>query len=60
MFKLTFTEAQLQIISQALVEAPFKRVAELINDINNQIAEQQKVVTIKEEDLVSFKKVQVN
>lgn len=39
---LKFTDAQMQVLSQALVEMPFKLAAPLIQSINEQIAEAQK------------------
>lgn len=41
MHVLKFTDAQMQVLSQALVELPFKLVAPLIQSINGQIAEAQ-------------------
>lgn len=41
MHVLKFTDAQMQVLSQALVELPFKVAAPLINSINEQIAEAQ-------------------
>jgi hypothetical protein len=39
--KIEFNEQQLQVLSAALVELPFRVSAPLINHINNQIAQQQ-------------------
>lgn len=45
MFEITLDEKDLQILDQALVQLPFYKVNELINNINNQIESQ-----INEED----------
>jgi hypothetical protein len=39
--KIEFNEQQLQVLSAALVELPFRVSAPLINHINQQIKEQQ-------------------
>jgi hypothetical protein len=39
--KLEFNDQQLQVLSSALVELPFRIAAPLIQHINNQIAEQR-------------------
>lgn len=41
MFKIELTEQDLQILSAALGEIPFKIAAPLVDKINQQIAEQQ-------------------
>lgn len=40
-YKITLTEQDLQILSAALGEIPFKIAAPFIEKLNNQIAEQQ-------------------
>jgi hypothetical protein len=40
-FNLKLTPEQLQIISAALVELPFKMAAPLIDEINKQLRQQQ-------------------
>lgn len=44
-FEIKLTDKELQILDEALVQLPFYKVAELINNINNQIEAQ-----INEED----------
>lgn len=39
--KIEFNEQQLQVLSAALIELPFRVSAPLINHINQQIAEQR-------------------
>jgi hypothetical protein len=39
--KIEFNEQQLQVLSAALVELPYRMSAPLINHINQQIKEQQ-------------------
>ena len=39
-YKLTFTQEQMSLLNQALIEMPFKVVALLIQDINQQIQSQ--------------------
>lgn len=41
-FNLTVTAEEVKILSDALVQLPYFRVAELINKLNQQIQEQQK------------------
>jgi hypothetical protein len=40
---IKFTDEQLLILNEALVKMPFEKVVYLINDINNQINEQNKL-----------------
>lgn len=49
-FHLIFTEQELNIVSTALVELPFKIAAPLIQKINQQIAEQQKLVPAEKQE----------
>lgn len=44
-FEIKLTDKELQILDEALVQLPFYKVSELINNINNQIESQ-----INEED----------
>ena len=41
-FTISFTAQELEIIGQALAQAPYGVVVGLVNKINQQIAEQQK------------------
>jgi len=50
MLTLKFTESDLQILNEALVNMPYKSVAGLINSINMQLEEQ-----IKKPDIVTEK-----
>jgi hypothetical protein len=51
--KLEFNAQQLQILSAALVELPYKMSAPLINHINQQIKEQQALEIDSREDMVA-------
>ena len=42
MFNLSFNAADLQILDEALINMPYKKVAGLIDNINKQIEAQQK------------------
>lgn len=46
MFNLTFTAEDMQVINDALIAQPYRKVANLINKINKQIIES----TEKEEE----------
>lgn len=39
---LTFTPADMQVLSEALINLPFKQVASIINNINVQVQMQEK------------------
>jgi hypothetical protein len=59
--KIEFTIEQLSILDKALQQLPYVVVAPLINDINKQIVEQQKIMdTPIEVDALTPKTLQQN
>ena len=48
-YTIKITEQDICVLSDALVELPYKIVAPLIDKLNRQIAEQQKVSPVEEQ-----------
>lgn len=53
MFNLQFSREEIEILNGALIALPYARVANLIDNINHQLSEQQKPKAVDCNDLVS-------